>query len=148
MVSTLNINALGLGNGILYQSYFVCVKESSEDGTLIEYGKSQGYTESRDVFLSMKDTQNPFHSRFYSFGNGEDAVQIVDVHVLPRRLNNANCRGDTKLDEKTNLCVQDCHELCDPAQGMQKINQLTYCTTFRYSQPHREQFPPKLRVTV
>lgn len=119
MVSTLNINAVGLGNGILYQSYFVCVKESPE-GTLIEYGKSQGFTKNRDVFLTMNDTQNPFYSRFYSFGNGEDPVQVVDVHVLSRRLSNVKCRGDTKLDEKTNLCVQDCHELCDPAQGMQK----------------------------
>lgn len=119
MVSTLNINAVGLGNGILYQSYFVCVKESPE-GTLIEYGKSQGFTKNRDVFLAMNDTQNPFYSRFYSFGNGEDPVQVVDVHVLSRRLSNVKCRGDTKLDEKTNLCVQDCHELCDPAQGMQK----------------------------
>lgn len=116
MVSTLNINAVGLGNGILYQSFFVCVNESSE-GTLIEYGKSQGFSENRHVFLSMIDKENPLSSHFYSFGNGEELVQVVDVHVLPRRLFNVDCRGDTVLDEDTNLCVQECHKFCDPAKG-------------------------------
>ena len=148
MVSTLNINAVGLGNGILYQSYFVCVKESSE-GTLIEYGKSQGFTENRDVFLTMHDSRNPFYSRFYSFGNGEDPVQVVDVHVLSRRLSNVNCRGDTKLDEGKNLCVQDCHELCDPAQGTQKNkNHNRDLRISDFKRPHCERFPPKLSLVV
>lgn len=116
MVSTVDVNAVGLGSGILYQSYFVCVRESSE-GTLIEYGKSQGFSENRDVFLSMIDKKNPLFPRFFTFGNGEELVQVVDVHVLSRRLSNVNCRGDTVLDQETNVCVQNCHELCDPAQG-------------------------------
>lgn len=145
MVSTLNINAVGLGNGILYQSYFVCVKESSE-GTLIEYGKSQGFSENRDVFLSMYDKHNPLYSRFYSFGNGEDPVQVVDVHVLSRRLSNVNCRGDTMLDEETNLCVQDCNDLCDPAQGMQKNKTITEaCDFVEYQTTNFQTAPFSLR---
>ena len=116
MVSSVDVSAVGLGADILYQPYFVCVKESSES-TVIEYGKSQGTTEFGDVYLTMIDRDRPLFVRFYSFGNGEKPMEVVDAHIISRHLTKANCRGDTVLDKETNMCVQDCHALCDPKQG-------------------------------
>ena len=116
MVSTVDVSAVGLGADILYQSYFVCLKETSSS-TVIEYGKSQETTESGDVYLTMIDRDDPLYVRFYSFGNGEKPLEIVDAHIVSRHLTKANCRGDTVLDKETNMCVQNCHELCDPNQG-------------------------------
>ena len=116
MVSTVDVSAVGLGADILYQSYFVCVKESSES-TVIEYGKSQGTTEKGDVYLTMIDRDDPLYVRFYSFGTGENSLEVVDAHIISRHLTKANCRGDTVLDQKTNMCVQNCHIQCDPTQG-------------------------------
>ena len=124
MVSTLDVSAVGLGADILYQSYFVCVKESSES-TVIEYGKSQGTTEKGDVYLTMIDRDDPLYVRFYSFGTGEKSLEVVDTHIISRHLTKANCRGDTVLDKKTNMCVQNCHIQCDPTQGKKKINVIT-----------------------
>lgn len=120
MVSTVDVSAVGLGADILYQSYFVCLKETSAS-TVIEYGKSQGTTEFGDVYLTMIDSKNPLFVRFYSFGNGEEPLEIVDAHIVSRHLTKANCRGDTVLDKESNMCVQNCHEMCDPSQGEQKI---------------------------
>ena len=118
MVSSVDVNAVGLGAEILYQSYFVCVKETSKS-TVIEYGKSQGTTEFGDVYLTMIDRDDPLFVRFYSFGNGEDPMEVVDAHILSRHLTKAHCRGDTVHDQQTNMCEQDCHVLCDPNEGME-----------------------------
>ena len=119
MVSTVENNAVGLGADLLYQSYFVCLKETSKS-TVIEYGKSQGTTEFGDVYLTMIDTDHPLFVRFYSFGNGEKQLEVVDAHIISRHLTKAKCRGDTMYDKETNMCVQHCHELCDPTQGNYK----------------------------
>ena len=118
MVSSVDVNAVGLGAEILYQSYFVCVKETSKS-IVIEYGKSQGTTEFGDVYLTMIDRDYPLFVRFYSFGNGEDPMEVVDAHILSRHLTKAHCKGDTVHDKQTNMCVQDCHVFCDPNQGME-----------------------------
>ena len=115
-VSTVDVNAVGLGADILYQTYFVCLKETLHS-TVIEYGKTQGSTENGDVYLTMIDRHHPLLVRFYSFGNGEETLEVVDAHVISRHLTKANCRGDTALDNQTNMCVQHCNELCDPTQG-------------------------------
>ena len=120
MVSSVDVNAVGLGADILYQSYFVCLKEASQS-TVIEYGKSKGTTEFGDVYLTMIDRDNNLDVQFYSFGNGEEPLEVVDAHILSRLLTKAYCKGDTKLDNETNICVQDCHVLCDPLQG-KKMN--------------------------
>ena len=116
MVSTVHINAVGLGADILYQTYFVCLEETSHS-TVIEYGKSQGTTENGDVYLTMIDGDDHLFVRFYSFGNGEQPLDVVDAHVISRHLTKSSCRGDTVLDKQTKMCVQHCHELCDPTQG-------------------------------
>ena len=117
MVSTVDVNAVSLGAAILYQSYFVCVKETPKS-TVIEYGKSFTTTESGDVYLTMIDIDEPLFVRFYSFGNGEKPLEVVDAHIVSRRLTKADCRGDTVFDNETKICVQHCHELCDPTQGI------------------------------
>ena len=117
MVSTVDVNAVGLGTAILYQSYFVCLKETPKS-TVIEYGKSLSTTGSGDVYLTMIDRDDPLFVRFFSFGNGEKPLQVVDAHIVSRRLTNADCKGDTMRDNQTNMCVQHCHELCDPTQGI------------------------------
>ena len=99
MVSTVDVNAVGLGADILYQSYFVCLKETSQS-TVIEYGKSQGTTANGDVYLTIIDRVNPLFVRFYSFGNGEKPMVVVDAHIIPRHLTKADCKGDTVLDNK------------------------------------------------
>ena len=116
MVSTVDESAVGLGTDVLYQSYFVCLKETSQS-TVIEYGKTLASTEKGDVYLTMIDTDNPIMVRFYTFGCGEKHLDVVDAHIISRHLTKANCRGDTVLDNQTNMCVQHCNELCDPAQG-------------------------------
>ena len=117
-VSSVDVDAVGLGDEILYQPYFVCVKQEP-DATVIEYGKSQGTTEQGEIYLSMIDKENPrLYVRFYAFGNGEDTLEITDAHVLKRSLTKAECKGDTTKDVGTNICIQKCHEMCDPMKGM------------------------------
>lgn len=116
-MSSVDVDAVGLGDEILYQPYFVCVKQEP-DATVIEYGKSQGTTEKGEIYLSMIDKEKlNLHIRFYAFGNGEDALEITDAHVLKRSFTKAECKGDTSKDEGTNTCVQKCHEMCDPLKG-------------------------------
>ena len=116
MVSSVDVNAVGLGTDILYQSYFVCITEASTF-TLIEYGKSQASTEYGDVYLTLLDIDDPLSVQFYLFGNGEEPMKVVDAHILSRHLTKVHCKGDTKFDNQTNMCVQDCHALCDPLRG-------------------------------
>lgn len=85
---------------------------------MIEYGKSLGTTERGDVYLTMIDLEDPLFVRFWSFGNGDEPLEIVDAHIVSRHLTKANCRGDTVLDKESNMCVQNCHALCDPNQGL------------------------------
>lgn len=104
MVSTTDFSAVGLGSDVLYQSYFVCVTETAER-TVIEYGKSSRSTGHGEVFLTMVDTVDPLYVRWYSFGNGEEPLQVVNAHILSRQLTQATCRGKNGLDEETNMCT-------------------------------------------
>lgn len=114
--STTNINARGLGDPNLLQSYFVCVTES-ESSTLIEYGKTLGTTQSGDVYLNMLDLEKPLNARFYAFGNGDKKADVIDAHIVARDQTKAECKGDTFIDLTTRLCTQECHEDCDPLFG-------------------------------
>ncbi|XP_031555995.1 uncharacterized protein LOC116292780 [Actinia tenebrosa] len=135
-VSTVNTNAVALGDALLYQSYFVCVTESTTS-TVIEYGKSQGTTDSGDVYLTMIDHDQPLHVRFYSFANGEESAQIVDSHVVSRKLTTSECKGDTYRDKEEPNCVQRCHEACAPLTGCKSRSQgnpkASECNECRYA---------------
>ena len=113
----MDVDAVGLGDEILYQPYFVCIKQD-EKATVIEYGKSQGTTENGEIYLSMIDKERPLRVRFYAFGNGEDPLEVTDAHILKRSLTKAECKGDTHKDQDSDMCVQKCHEMCDPLKGM------------------------------
>lgn len=114
--STTNINARALGDASLYQSYFVCITESDRS-TLIEYGKSLGTSDSGDIYLNMIDNAGHLNARFYAFGNDENPAMVMDSHIVSRQLTKAECKGDTVKDLGTKLCIQKCHEDCDPLAG-------------------------------
>ena len=78
--------------------------ETSER-TVIEYGKSSRSTLNGEVFLTMIDTTNPLYVRWYSFGNGEEPLQVVNAHILSRQLTKATCRGKNGIDEETKMCT-------------------------------------------
>jgi hypothetical protein len=77
--------------------------------------------DSGDVYLTMIDHNQPLHVRFYSFGNGEEPMQVVDSHVVSRSLTTTECKGDTHKDKQESICVQKCHEACDPMAGKQNV---------------------------
>ncbi|KAJ7356389.1 hypothetical protein OS493_025500 [Desmophyllum pertusum] len=114
--STTNSNARALGDASLYQSYFVCVTESDK-GTLIEYGKSLGTSDSGDIYLNLIDSEDTNNVRFYGFGNDANPAKVMDAHLVSRQLTKAECKGDTVKDLVTSLCVQKCHKDCDPLAG-------------------------------
>ncbi|XP_031555975.1 uncharacterized protein LOC116292763 [Actinia tenebrosa] len=135
-VSTVNKNAVALGDPILFQSYFVCITETTTSrGTLIEYGKSMGTTETGNVYLSMNEYHDVLHVRFYSFGNNKEPAQVVDSHVFSRAKTKTTCKGDTQADGDN--CVQKCHETCDPIAGCKYSSQgepkATECNECRYA---------------
>lgn len=116
MTTTSDTGAVAIGDTLLYQSYFVCLYEKP-DSTLIEYGKTLGTSDGGDIYLMHLDTDNPLNVRFYAFGNANKGVKIWDAHILPRDTTDADCKGDTYKDLPTNLCVQKCHQYCDPFAG-------------------------------
>ena len=114
--STTDINARGLGDESLLQSYFVCVTESNST-TLVEYGKSLGSSDSGDIYLNMLDANRHLNVRFYAFGNSGAEADVIDAHIVSRDLTQAECKGETHLDLESRLCTQKCHEDCDPLHG-------------------------------
>ena len=114
-VSTVNPDAVSLGGRVLYQNYFVCLTKTKQNTTL-EYGKFEESDEDKaNVYLSFVDTEDTQTVRFYAFGSGERAVQVVDAHVIPRESLSATCEGDAVWVD--GRCRQTCHELCDPEKG-------------------------------
>ena len=114
--STTDPNAVALGDPNLMQSFFVCITET-ESTSLIEYGKTLGTTESGEIYLNMLDTSDRLKTRFYAFGNGDKQVDVIDAQIVSRDMTLADCKGDTFMDLETKLCVQKCHEDCDPLYG-------------------------------
>ncbi|XP_068693345.1 uncharacterized protein [Montipora foliosa] len=113
-------NAVGIGAVSIHQSYFVCLRESNK-AVRIEYGKSQGSSDAGDVFLSFGDVverdSKPLSVRFYGFGIEDLPAKIMDAHLLSRRLTETICKGKTREDNPTGLCVEECHLTCDPTAG-------------------------------
>ena len=116
MTSTIDPGALSIKNSLLYLSYFVCLYEK-DVSVLIEYGKVLATADSSQVFLIYTDKKEPLNPRFYAFGNTNEEVNIWDAHIVPRERIDAECKGDTYKDPKENVCVQKCHEYCDPFAG-------------------------------
>ncbi|XP_028399954.1 uncharacterized protein LOC114523277 [Dendronephthya gigantea] len=73
----------------------------------------EDYSESGEYFSNLDE-----RFRFYTFGNGEDDVAIVDIKVTPRSGFVQECKGGTELDAEGLLCVKKpCHEACDAIEG-------------------------------
>ena len=114
---TINQNAVSIGSSSLYQSYYACLTESPEN-TVIEYGKTQGNVNFGDNYLTTIDRTNPINARFYTFGNGEDDVTIMDIQVTTRSSLVQVCKGGSMLDAIGHFCVKKpCHEACDAITG-------------------------------
>ena len=116
MTSTSDIGALSIADALLYQSYFVCLYERPES-TLIEYGKILSTSDSAHVYLMHLDREDPLNVQFYAFGNLREVVKIWDAHIIQRDRMDAECKGATYKDLRTNLCAQKCHQYCDPFAG-------------------------------
>ena len=122
----MNQNAVSIASNSLYQSYFVCLTETT-NSMIIEYGKTQGNTEFGDNYLTVTDRTNPIHARFYTFGNGEDEVAIMDIQVTARSSLVQECKGGTVQDAAGHFCVgKPCHEACDELGGKTRLNFLFY----------------------
>jgi hypothetical protein len=108
---------VSIGSSNLYQSYYACLTEAPES-TVIEYGKTQANTNFGDNYLTIIDRTNPIHARFYTFGNGEHDVAIMDIQVMPRSDLIQECKGGTVLDYAGLFCVRKpCHQACDEIGG-------------------------------
>ena len=114
--STTTVDAVALGESVLYESYFVCITISGK-ATLIEYGKSLGTRDGGIVYLNMIDRSRTFDIRFYAFGNKDEPVNIMDAHIVSHKRTEVTCKGNTKKDTIENLCARDCHKHCNPVAG-------------------------------
>lgn len=108
---------MSIGTRNLYQSYYACLTEVPES-TVIEYGKTQANSNFGDNYLTIIDRTNPIHARFYTFGNGEHDVAIMDIQVMPRSGLIQECKGGSVLDAAGHFCVRKpCHQACDEIGG-------------------------------
>ncbi len=132
---TVNKNAVSIGSSNLYQSYYVCLTERP-GSTVIEYGKTQGNTGLGDNYLTTIDREDPIYARFYTFGNGEDNVQITDIQVTPRSSLTQECKGAATLEATGRLCVaRPCHQACDELEGMFHSEKLRKFLGIQYRSP-------------
>ena len=115
---TKNEDAVAIGSSNLYQSYYACLRETPAT-TVIEYGKTQANKSIGENYLTTVDGVHPIHARFYTFGNGEHDVEIMDIQVLPRSSLVQECKGGTVLDKSKGMCVRRvCQEpACDQPSG-------------------------------
>lgn len=112
-----DVDAVALGESVLYESYFVCITISGQN-TLIEYGKNQGTKDAGNVYLNMIDNSRNFDIRFYAFGNKDEPVNIMDAHMVSHNRTEVKCKGDTTKDAIENMCAKKCHKFCNPVAGL------------------------------
>ncbi|KAI8489136.1 hypothetical protein Bbelb_331210 [Branchiostoma belcheri] len=106
-------NARSLGDSKLFQPYFICLEEDAENmRTYIKYGVGSDTSEKGLVYMVYNDRSPPLGIRFYSFGSGEESVEIMDARVIEGgATGQMECTGGTVL--KGGICVEDCHPECD-----------------------------------
>ncbi|KAL9983630.1 hypothetical protein ACROYT_G005829 [Oculina patagonica] len=128
--STTAVDAVALGENVLYESYFVCITISGT-ATLIEYGKSLGTKDGGIVYLNMIDRSRDFDIRFYAFGNKDEPANIMDAHIVSHKRTEVTCKGETVKDAIENLCAKDCHKHCNPVAGCKAPNSDEQCYVCR-----------------
>ena len=57
-----------------------------------------GTTESGDVYLNLLDTTERLNVRLYAFANSRERAYVIDAHIVPRSMTEAECKGDTHKD--------------------------------------------------
>jgi len=104
--------AVGLGASNLFQSFVVC-SEYSTERTKLSFSKIKADevpTRSAKIntYLQIVDRDNNIQPSFYSFGSGEEKVQIVDIEQIGDASDlDITCAGDTQ-EGKGGNCVSQC----------------------------------------
>ena len=58
------------------------------------------------------DESKPIGIRFYSFGSGENDIEIMDARIISgRATGEMECTGGTVMVD--GMCVEDCHPECN-----------------------------------
>ncbi|CAH1233484.1 Hypp764 [Branchiostoma lanceolatum] len=108
-------SARSLGDSKLFQPYFICLEEDVEK-TYIKYGIGSDTSEKGLVYMVYIDDSPPLGIRFYSFGSGEEDVEIMDARIIEGRATEVECRGGTVM--KDGNCVENCHPECNGDNGV------------------------------
>ncbi|XP_078589031.1 uncharacterized protein LOC144869531 isoform X2 [Branchiostoma floridae x Branchiostoma japonicum] len=105
--------ARSLGDPKLFQPYFICLEEDNEKmQTYIKYGIGSDTSEKGLVYMVYIDKSPPLGIRFYSFGTGENDLEIMDARVIEGgATGEMECSGGTVLED--GICVEDCHPECN-----------------------------------
>ncbi|XP_019641283.1 PREDICTED: uncharacterized protein LOC109482870 isoform X1 [Branchiostoma belcheri] len=105
-------SARSLGDSKLFQPYFICLQEDMENmRTYIKYGIGSDTSEKGLVYMVYTDASPPLGIRFYSFGSGEESVEIMDARVIEGGTTEMECTGGTIMQD--GMCVEDCHPECE-----------------------------------
>ncbi|XP_066266192.1 uncharacterized protein [Branchiostoma lanceolatum] len=103
-------SARSLGDSKLFQPYFICLEEDAEK-TYIKYGIGSDTSEKGLVYMVYIDDSPPLGIRFYSFGSGEEDVEIMDARIIEGGATEVECRGGTVMMD--GICAEDCHPECN-----------------------------------
>ncbi|CAH1247890.1 Hypp8047 [Branchiostoma lanceolatum] len=88
------------------------------------------YKEKGLVYMVYIDDSQPLGIQFYSFGSGEEPVEVMDARVIEGgATGEMECSGGTVMNED-GICVEDCHPECNAGQKVAS-NGVT-CTCERY----------------
>ncbi|XP_078619227.1 uncharacterized protein LOC144886466 [Branchiostoma floridae x Branchiostoma japonicum] len=106
-------SARSLGDSKLFQPYFICLEEDEDKmQTYIKYGIGSDTSEKGLVYMVYIDKSPPLGIRFYSFGSGENDVEIMDARVIEGgATGEMECTGGTVMEN--GICVEDCHPECN-----------------------------------
>ena len=124
--------ARGQGSDTLYQTYFVCVSVE-HNKTSIWYGTANDNEEvGHNVYLSYIDAQDHLDVQFYTFGSGEENVDVMDISILSHTFVQFVCRGNLLPNNKTatptdRACEKNCHTECDPYYSCHKPQDASAC---------------------
>ncbi|XP_035687268.1 uncharacterized protein LOC118423284 isoform X1 [Branchiostoma floridae] len=126
-------SARSLGDSKLFQPYFICLDEDKENQrTYIKYGIGSDTSEKGLIYMVYNDAGPPFGIRFYSFGSGEEDVEIMDARIIEGGAQGEmECTGGTIM--KDGKCVEDCHPECNGCIPMSPGSKLdTECRSCKH----------------
>eukprot|EP00058_Branchiostoma_floridae_P002515 XP_002588003.1 hypothetical protein BRAFLDRAFT_125400 [Branchiostoma floridae] len=106
-------SARSLGDSKLFQPYFICIEEDMDkQQTYIRYGIGSDNSEKGLIYMVYTDESKPIGIRFYSFGSGENDVEIMDARIIEgSATGEMECTGGTVMVD--GRCVEDCHPECN-----------------------------------